>query len=157
MQTLITPKQAVALAFTDGEQAPPGAIVPADLAAAETRYIVPVIGKTLHEKVLAGAYPELLTGYLAPALALFARVVAQPRLDVRTGPDGLTAPRSDAFQPAGEAAMRRLQRALRDEARTLLRRAVAHIAAHGDDYPEYDAEQNIFNRCRIDGDLVQIH
>lgn len=155
MQTLITPKQAVALAFADGEQVPPGAIDQNDLAAAETRYVVPVIGKTLYEKLLAGAYPELLAGYVAAPAALFARVVAQPRLDIRTGPDGLTAPKSDYYQPAGEAAARRLQRSLREKARTLLRRATAYIAAHGDDYPEYDAEQNIFNRCRIDGNLVQ--
>ena len=155
MQTLITSKQAVALAFADGEQVPPGAITDGDLAAAEARYLVPVIGKALHEKLLAGAYPELLAGYIAAPAALFARVVAQPRLNIRTGPDGLTAPRSDYYQPAGEAAARRLQRSLREKARTLLRRAAAYIAAHDADYPEYAAQQNIFNRCRIDGDLVQ--
>lgn len=156
MQTLITPKQAVALAFSDGEQAPAGAVTDSDLAAAEARYIVPVIGKSLHEKLLAGAYPELLAGYVAPAAALFARVVAQPRLGISTLPGGLAAPRSDGYQPAAEAAVRRLQRMLRGKARTLLRRAAAHIAAYSDDYPEYDAEQDIFNRCRIDGDLIQI-
>ena len=44
MNTLITPAQAVASAFTDGEYLAPEAIGEGDIAAAEQRYIVPVIG-----------------------------------------------------------------------------------------------------------------
>lgn len=45
MNTLITPAQAVASAFTDGEYLAPEAIGEGDIAAAEQRYIVPVIGR----------------------------------------------------------------------------------------------------------------
>jgi len=41
MNTLITPAQAVASAFTDGEYLAPEAIGEGDIAAAEKRYIVP--------------------------------------------------------------------------------------------------------------------
>ena len=54
MNTLITPAQAVASAFTDGEYLAPEAIGEGDIAAAEQRYIVPVIGRAFHEKLLAG-------------------------------------------------------------------------------------------------------
>lgn len=156
MQTLITPRRAAELAFAAGEQAPPGAITAADTAVAESRYLVPVIGRALYDRLAGGAYPELLSEYLAPAIALFARLTAQPRLDTGTVPGGTTVPRSDDFQPAGEAALRRRHRALREQARTLLRRAAAHLDAHAERYPEYDPRRNILKHCRIDGDLVQI-
>ena len=155
MNTLITPAQAVALAFADGEQAPAGAITAADTVTAEMRYILPAIGRPLYDKLSGGAYPELLSEYLAPAIALYARLAAQPRLDVATVPGGTVVRESDDYRPAGERPTRRLHRALREQARTLLRRATDYLDAHNDAYPEYDPHRNILKRCRIDGDLVQ--
>lgn len=42
------------------------------------------------------------------------------------------------------------------QARTLLRRAAEHLRAHRDEFPEYDPENDIFNRCTTDGGFVQI-
>lgn len=155
MQTLLTPRRAAELAFADGEQAPAGAITAADTATAEIRHILPAIGRTLYDKLAAGAYPELLSEYLAPAIALYARLAAQPRLDIATLPGGAAAPSSGDYRPAGDEAVRRRLRALREEARTLLRRATDHLDACNDAYPEYDPRRNVLKRCRIDGDLVQ--
>ena len=148
MQTLLTPRRAAELAFADGEQAPAGAITAADTVTAERRYI-------LSRQLSGGAYPELLSEYLAPAIALYARLAAQPRLDVATVPGGTVVRESDDYRPAGERPTRRLHRALREQARTLLRRATDYLDAHNDAYPEYDPHRNILKRCRIDGDLVQ--
>lgn len=49
MKTLITPSQAVALAFTDGEYVSPAAVGESDIAAAMHRYVEPVIGTPLAE------------------------------------------------------------------------------------------------------------
>lgn len=155
MKTLITPIQVLRLAFTAGEYLTPEAVVQADIAAAEQRHIRPVAGAALHEKLLMGAYPELLDDYLAAPLALFVRAAVQPRLDIRTGRCGTTAPRPEGAQPAADAALRRLQRATRAQARTLLRRASEHLAAHAARYPEYDPQSDVLNRCSIDGNLVQ--
>ena len=135
MKTLITPLQVLRLAFGEGEYLPPESVTEADIAAAERRYLVPVIE--------------------APA-ALFTRAVLQPRLDVRTGQCGTTAPKSAYAQPAGDTARRHLRRALLAQARTLLRRAAEHLRAHRDEFPEYDPENDIFNRCTTDGGFVQI-
>ena len=54
MNTLITPAQAVALAFADGEYLAPESVTQSDIAAAEQRYLVPVIGRLLYEKLLSG-------------------------------------------------------------------------------------------------------
>ena len=93
MNTLITPAQALRRAFTPDEPLPPATIDEAAVAAAEHRYIVPVIGKALHEKLLSGAHAEFRDGYLAAPIALFVRLLVQPRLDIRTGQCGTTAPK----------------------------------------------------------------
>lgn len=156
MKTLITPAQTVALAFADGEYLPPESVTEADIAAAEVRSILPVVGEKLYEKLLAGAYPELTGDYLAAPLALFTRLEIQPRLDIRTGPCGSVAPESSTCRPAGDEALRRLRHSLRRQARTLLRRASEYLTAHADDYPEYDCRKDVLKRCSTDGNLVQM-
>ena len=148
MNTLITPAQAVALAFADGEYLAPESVTQSDIAAAEQRYIVPVIGRRLYEKLLAGSHASFTTEYLAAPAAFFTRIALQPRLDVRTGQCGTVAPKSAAYQPAGTQALRR-------QARTLLRRAAEHLETHAAEFPEYDPHENILNRCTTDGNFVQ--
>ena len=156
MNTLVTPLQVLKLAFGEGEYLPPEIIAEADIAGAEQRHIVPVVGRALYEKLLAGSYPDFRTDYLAAPAAFFTRIALQPRLDVRTGQCGTTAPKSAYAQPAGDTARRHLRRALLAQARTLLHRAAEHLRAHRDEFPEYDPENDIFNRCTTDGGFVQI-
>ena len=66
------------------------------------------------------------------------------------------APKSAYAQPAGDTARRHLRRALLAQARMLLHRAAEHLRAHRDEFPEYDPENDIFNRCTTDGGFVQI-
>ena len=150
MNTLITPAQAVASAFTDGEYLAPEAIGEGDIAAAEQRYIVPVIGRAFHEKLLAGLHAGFTAEYLAAPVALFTRIAVQPRLDIRTGQCGTVAPKSGSYQ-------RELQRSLRRQARTLLCRAAEHLEAHAAEFPGYDPDNNILKRCTTDGNLIQTH
>ena len=150
MNTLITPAQAVALAFADGEYLAPESVTQSDIAAAEQRYIVPVIGRRLYEKLLAGSHAGFTTDYLAAPAAFFTRIALQ-----RTGQCGTVAPKSAAYQPAGTQALRELQRSLRRQARTLLRRAAEHLETHAAEFPEYDPHENILNRCTTDGNFVQ--
>ena len=139
MNTLITPAQAVASAFTDGEYLAPEAIGEGDIAAAEQRYIVPVIGRAFHEKLLAGLHAGFTAEYLAAPVALFTRIAVQPRLDIRTGQCGTVAPKSGSYQPAD----------------ALLRRAAEYLEAHAAEFPEYDPDNNILKRCTTDGNLIQ--
>lgn len=157
MKTLISPVLVLKLAFGDGERLSPEAVAADDIAAAEQRYLVPAIGRALHEKLLAGAYRDFTADYLAAPAALFTRLLIQPRLDIRTGQCGATAPRSPNVQPADQAARRRLQRSLLSQARTLLRRATDHLDEHPAEFPEYTSENNIGKRCSIDGNLVLTH
>lgn len=156
MKTLVTPLQVARTAFGNDEYLSAESISEADIAAAETRYIRPVLGAALHERLLDGDRPDFTSDYLAPAVVLYTRLVVQPRLDIRTDRCGTTAPRPDGAQPADAAARRHRRRALLTEARTLLRRASRYLAEHREEFPEYDPQCDILNRCSIDGGLVQI-
>ena len=112
MKTLITPSQAVALAFADGEYLAPEAITEADIAAAEHRYIEPVAGSALCEALAAGIYPALLADYVAPALAMAVRTMVQRALNVRTGQMGLSVPDCSGSQTAVQSAAAELQRSI---------------------------------------------
>ena len=156
MNTLITPVQVVRLAFAPDDCLPPEAVAPADIAAAEARYVVPVLGQALHQRLLQAQDRTFVDDYLAAPVALFTRALIQPRLDIRSGRTGTTAPKSDHAAPAGDAARRALRSTLLTEARALLRRAVERIEADPAAFPEYAAGANILKRCSLDGKLVQI-
>ena len=94
MKTLITPAQVLATAFGDGETLPPSTVAAADIAAAEARWIVPAIGRRLHEKLLIGGYSDFRNEYLAAPTAFYTRALLQPRLDVRTDRNGTMTPES---------------------------------------------------------------
>lgn len=156
MKTLITPADAVRLAFAEGDYLPPETITESDIAAAEARWIVPVVGRRLHARLLEGAYADFTADCLAVPVALCTRLLVQPLLDARTGAGGAIAPRSDHYQAADAERCRRLRRALAARVRTLLARATVRLDAEAPGFPEYDPEENILKRCRIDGNLVQI-
>ena len=156
MKTLITPLQVLRLAFGGGDYLPPDSVTEADIAGAEQRHIVPVVGRALYEKLLEGSYAGFRDEYLAAPTAFFTRLALQSRLDISTGQCGTTAPKTACGQPAGEAALRALRRSLRTQARTLLRRAGEHLFAHRDEFPEYDPENDTLRRCTTDGGFVQI-
>ena len=93
---------------------------------------------------------------LVAAILAYVSLALQPRLDIRTGQCGTTEPKSSWGQPADKEALRRQCRALRSEARTLLRRAVAYLEEHNREFPEYRPEKNTLNRCTTDGGFVQV-
>ena len=154
MKTLISPLQTLRLAFGDGDTLPPETIAETDIAAAEARWIVPAIGRDLHEKLLRGAYPDFCADYLAAPTALYTRALVQSRLDVRTDRAGTAVPKSGDAQPADEKMRRRLRRQLLSEARTLLTRATDYLAGRTALIPEYRPEADIASRCSVGGGIV---
>ena len=76
-------------------------------------------------------------------------------IDLRHGQGGTVQPRSDGFAAASDATLRRSRRALLKTARRLLRRASDYLESHAAQFPLYDPQANVLNRCSIDGKLVQ--
>ncbi len=154
-KSLITTRWARQLTFAAGETPEADVLTEGDLLAAVERYLKPVIGPRLIDALAEGRYGELLEGYVALPLALFARVVAQPRLDARTLRVGTAVPCGEGVEGADAGARRALRRALTEEARTLLGYLSDHLEERASMYPEYDAGQNILKRCRIHGNIIQ--
>lgn len=157
MNNIITPTEAVALAFRTGEYAAPETITEADIAAAAHRYIEPVIGRELAAALAAGRYAELRDGYAAPALALAVRIMLQPEMEVRTGQAGCIVQKTASADPAAAEARAALHRSLRMRLRTALRRLSDRADACAAEYPEYDPRKNILKHCTLDGGFIQIH
>lgn len=155
MKNIITPAKAVSLAFGEGEYMPPESLSDADIAAAAHRYLEPVTGARLAAALAAGEYPALRDDYAAPALALGVRLLVQPSLDIRTGRAGSVVQRSTTAEPASAEARAAAMRSVRCRMRELLRRLGRHLDEHAADYPEYDPDANILNRCTTDGGFVQ--
>ena len=154
MNRLITPEKVIQLAFGEAEYLSEQAVSDADIVAATSRYIRPIIGQKLAERLVENSYPELLDEYVAPALAAAVRYMVQPLINLRTGDSGLVAPKGECFGTPSKEATAELQLRLKCRMRELLRRLSDHLNSNS--YAEYNADCNILNRCFIDGGVVQI-
>ncbi len=132
----------------------PDAVPEATIVAAQQKYVKPVLGEALYERLLEGGYPSLLADYLSAPLALYVKMMILPALAVQTGAGGVVEVHSANFARAGEEKLRAAVRRLRRDASALMRRAVEHIEASSEAYPEYDPRENILNRCSIEGGVV---
>lgn len=152
MNTLITPTDVMQLAFSSDELYNTSVITNLDIAAAEERYLHPIVGRALYDKLLKGNYPSLTSDYVAPMVAAWTRYIVEP----------LLASRCDVCMATGgssadnEATTERC-RSLRLRARTLSRALAEHLNTQASDYPEYNPDTNPLNRCSIDGNIVQIY
>ena len=156
MKNLITNEQVISLAFGDGEYLSPEVILDSDIALAEDRYIVPVVGAELHQALLDGSYPTLLDDFVAPALAMAVRTIIQPALNVRTGALGLQISSSLRADSSTKTAMQTLQKSLRLRRQALLRRLSNHLKNHASEFGEYNPNNDALQRCSINGGYVQM-
>ena len=155
-QTIITPRQVIDIAFSDGEWIAEGVITEADITAAIERWIVPVVGRDLLDAVAQGGYEEFSSEYLRPAIALYTRLLVQPRLNVQTSQLGLSSPAGSSRRAADEKARGELQHALHLRAQAMRKRVAEYLEQNATAIAEYRSEENVLNRCSCDGGFVQI-
>ncbi len=156
MKNLITNEQVISLAFGDGEYLSPEVVLDSDIAAAEDRYILPVVGAELYEALLKGSYKDLLDNFVAPALAMAVRTMIQPALNVRTGQAGLQISSSLRADSSTKTAMQTLQKSLRLRRQTLLKRLSNYLKNHASEIPDYNPGHDAVQKCCIDGGFVQM-
>ena len=155
MQTLITPTVVVALGLRrrrvhrtrnrlrSGDRRRAG-----DLPA-------PRDGRRVFELSSAGDHADFADEYLAAPLALYVRYLIAPQLDLRHGQGGTVQPRSDELRGGLRRNAAPQPPRLLKTARRLLRRASDYLESHAAQFPLYDPQANVLNRCSIDGKLVQ--
>ena len=146
MRTILTVDTLLSHVFTSEENYNFSMVTEADIAVAESRYLLPIVGERLYERLLEGEYEELRDEYVAPMLGAWTRYIVEPRLAERCG-IGHGESRVD----------RETMWHLRSVASALSRRLGEHLNAKSEDYAEYNPCDNILNHCSIDGNIVQIY
>lgn len=152
----ITPQEVLDRAFASGEYLPPERITEELILAAAERYVRPVTGARLLEAMASGAYADLKTDFLLPVLALGVRRLLLPELGLQVGACGLAATAGSGWRSAGDESFSRAEKSLKIRLKTLIGRLSAELERRREEIPEYDSGQNVWNRCRIYGDFVQI-
>ena len=150
MKTLITAERAYALAFSTEEPYSASVITDTDIAEAESRYLMPVVGEELYNVV--AKYSTLKSEYVEPMVAAWVRYIVEPHLAARC----CTCYAEGRVTEAVNDHTERVMRALREKAVALTRRLSDHLNSHSVDYVEYNPKTNPLNRCFIYGNIVQI-
>lgn len=154
-QTLITPEKVAALAFCDGESVGADFVSAMDIAVAEERHVVAVVGAKMYDAMMAGQYAEFCEEYVAPVVALRTRLLMLPSMVARCGRFGVSVPASSTLKSPSDRQLERLERSLREKARTMQRRMSRYLNENSEKFPEYDPSANVLNRCSNDGNIVQ--
>ena len=150
MKTLITAERAYALAFSTEEPYIASAITEFDIAEAESRYLIPIVGEELYNAM--AKYSTLKSEYVEPMVAAWVRYIVEPHLAMRC----CTCYAEGRVTEAVNDHTERVMRALREKAVALTRRLSDHLNSHSADYAEYNPKTNPLNRCFIYGNIVQI-
>lgn len=150
MNTLINAEQVGALAFGCGEMVHQEIISECDIVEAEERYIRPILGDKLLTALCEGRYPELMSDYVAPALAAWCRYVVEPHVVSRCS-------LCDNVTSADNERLDIVMSHLRRQASTLTQRLSRHLNSHIADYEDYNPKSNPLNRCSIYGSIVQVY
>lgn len=153
---LTTPQEVTATAFAIDEHMDASAVTHADITLAEERYIVPIMGRRMYERMLDGEYELLRVKYAAPAVAYFTRLLMQPLCDINTGRFGATVPQSSYYAAAERSKLLDARRMLREKARTLQQMLSDALDRDKEQYPDYRPEENILHHCMTNGGIVQV-
>ncbi len=146
MNTILTPSQIYSLIFSAEESYNPSAVRESDIAIAESRYLLPIVGDSLYNALLEGDYSELCSDYVAPMLGAWTRYIVEPLLAERCG-----------FGHGATVADAELLARLKLMAMSHSRRLSDYLNAHAEEFAEYNPIDNPLNHCSIDGNIVQIY
>ena len=139
------------MAFSTEEPYSASVITDTDIAEAESRYLMPVVGEELYNVV--AKYSTLKSEYVEPMVAAWVRYIVEPHLAARC----CTCYAEGRVTEAVNDHTERVMRALREKAVALTRRLSDHLNSHSADYVEYNPKTNPLNRCFIYGNIVQVY
>lgn len=154
MEKLITAAEVVALAFGGEENFRASEISDAAILAAQQKFIRPVLGGALCKAMEQNRQTTLHNTYLKPALALYIKFLVLPALAAQVSMAGVVAYIGEGYRSVDTVTFRRLLRRIRSDADALLDAAIDYIESNAALFPEYDPEQNIRNRVRLEGGVV---
>lgn len=158
MKTLISATEVATIALGTTHTLSPEEIPQHAIAVAERRYLRPVLGRALHEALLAEERSEplavLTTDYLKAPLALYTLSSLLPSIAAKVGSAGVVRLRGENFEVADKNSIRALGRHLRREAKELMAAAVEYIEDNAELFPQFDPQKNVLRRVSLAGGVV---
>ena len=136
-KTLISAQEVVDLAFTTADQIKSTSINDTKIEAAQEKFIRPAVG-ALYDALIAGKYEALVSDYIKPALAYWVKYTVIPDLSIKIGDKGANVFTPDHAQAATDKQRAEQREQARDDAQSLMNKAIRHIEANTDMFPEYD-------------------
>lgn len=153
MHLLITPAEVIDTAFSPTDQIDNNTVNEFRIEAAQLKFLAPELGQ-LYTALTEGKYPDFCEIHIKPALAYFVKYSVLLNLSVRIGNRGITRNRTADSSVASDAEIGMLRKESRETASSLLEQALAFVARHLDEFPEYNREESERKRIRINGGLI---
>lgn len=150
---LITPQEAVGLAFSSTEFLREDLVSEMTIAVAQRKYLKPVLG-AVYEELLAGKHILFGESYIKPALALYIRSLVIDDLGAAVGNLGLMQYKTDTAKSADAELQTRSRLKARRDGDAMMLMAVEYMESKPEEFPAYDPRENIFNRLKIAGGMV---
>ena len=150
---LITAAEVLETAFPWNEYVPEGMIVPARIETAQLGFLRPVFGK-LYDKLGEEPYAAFCRTYIKPALAYYIRYLMVDEQCAAIGAAGIRQNKSAYTEAVPDSRLHRLRRQARNDADTLLDKAIDYVENNPAMFPEYDPKENIRRRVLIKGGFI---
>lgn len=150
---LITASEVISMAFTSVEQVKPEIINSTKIIAAEQQYLRPVFGK-LYDAMVDGQYDDFVAEYIRPALAYYVRYGVIPDLSISLGNTGAMTFGTQHSSSASDKQRQMLRSQAIADADALICRAIRHIEANKEMFPEYEVKENIKKKTSIKGGFI---
>ena len=150
---LITAAEVLETAFPSNEYVPEGMIVPARIETAQLGFLRPVFGK-LYDKLGEEPYAAFCRTYIKPALAYYVRYLMVDEQCAAIGAAGVRQNKSAYTEAVPDSRLHRLRRQARNDADTLLDKAIDYVENNPAMVPEYDPKENLRRRVLIKGGFI---
>ena len=150
---LITAAEVLETTFPSNEYVPEGMIVPARIETAQLGFLRPVFGK-LYDKLGEEPYAAFCRTYIKPALAYYVRYLMVDEQCAAIGAAGVRQNKSAYTEAVPDSRLHRLRRQARNDADTLLDKAIDYVENNPARFPEYDPKENIRRRVLIKGGFI---
>ena len=150
---LITAAEVLETAFPSNEYVPEGMIVPARIETAQLGFLRPVFGK-LYDKLGEEPYAAFCRTYIKPALAYYVRYLMVDEQCAAIGAAGVRQNKSAYTEAVPDSRLHRLRRQARNDADTLLDKAIDYVENNPAMFTEYDPKENIRRRVLIKGGFI---
>ena len=135
MANLITAQEVIELAFAENSNMREESIPQTTIGIAEIKYIRPAFGAMY--ALLADKYADFTNEYVKPALAYFVKCEMVSSIAIDMSNSGVAVANPQYQSAASDKQRQRLYDSEMGKAKTLLDYAIAYIAIHSEDFPDY--------------------